>query len=79
LYILDRMTTRRHGPRVRHEGCAVCCAALAAVVPAAIDVLGALREHSPALAGTASPAGFFDLFGLTGWNELGERYRHDDR
>jgi 2-methylisocitrate lyase-like PEP mutase family enzyme len=54
-------------------------AALAAVVPAAIDALGALREHSPALAGTASPAGFFDLFGLTGWNELGERYRHDDR
>ncbi len=49
-------------------------AVLAPVATAAMDALSAL-------AGTAGittprdPAGFFDLFGLATWNELGERYR----
>jgi hypothetical protein len=29
------------------------------------------------LAGNASPAEFFDLFGLAAWNELSDRYRND--
>jgi 2-methylisocitrate lyase-like PEP mutase family enzyme len=49
-------------------------AVLAAVVPAAIEALGGLRENTPALGGTASPEGFFDLFDLAAWNELGRRY-----
>jgi 2-methylisocitrate lyase-like PEP mutase family enzyme len=49
-------------------------AALAAVVPAAIEALRGLRESTPALGAPASPEGFFDLFDLTGWNELGQRY-----
>jgi 2-methylisocitrate lyase-like PEP mutase family enzyme len=53
-------------------------AALAAVVPAAIDALSGLRKQTPALAAGAGPAGFFDLFGLTAWSELGERYRGND-
>jgi 2-methylisocitrate lyase-like PEP mutase family enzyme len=45
-----------------------------AVVPAAIEALSALRgrgldeEHIP------GPEAFFDLFGLTAWQELGNRY-----
>jgi 2-methylisocitrate lyase-like PEP mutase family enzyme len=45
-----------------------------AVVPAAIEALSALRgrglyeEHIP------GPEAFFDLFGLTAWQELGSRY-----
>ena len=45
-----------------------------AVVPAAIEALSALRgrgldqEHVP------GPEAFFDLFGLTAWQELGNRY-----
>jgi len=53
-------------------------AALAAVVPAAIQALTALRDQTPSLDGTVSPEGFFDLFGLTAWNELGDRYRETD-
>src|SRR5205807_104583 len=34
----------------------------------------ARTDTSPALAGSGNPEGFFDLFGLTAWNELGERY-----
>jgi 2-methylisocitrate lyase-like PEP mutase family enzyme len=49
-------------------------AALAAVVPAAVQALSALRDQTPALAGGVSPEGFFDLFDLTGWNQLGRRY-----
>jgi 2-methylisocitrate lyase-like PEP mutase family enzyme len=52
--------------------------ALAAVVPAAIEALSGLREHTPSLAGGAGPTGFFDLFGLSAWNELGDRYRAND-
>jgi 2-methylisocitrate lyase-like PEP mutase family enzyme len=52
-------------------------AALGAVVPAAVEALSGLREQTPALATAASPEGFFDLFGLTGWNELGRRYTDD--
>jgi 2-methylisocitrate lyase-like PEP mutase family enzyme len=49
-------------------------AALAAVVPAAIEALGGLRAQAPSLAGIAGPEGFFDLFGLAAWNELSRRY-----
>jgi 2-methylisocitrate lyase-like PEP mutase family enzyme len=49
-------------------------AALAAVVPAAIEALRGLRENTPSLTRAATPEGFFDLFGLSAWNELGERY-----
>jgi 2-methylisocitrate lyase-like PEP mutase family enzyme len=49
-------------------------AALAAVVPAAIEALSALREDAPALAGAPGPEAFFDLFDLNAWNELGRRY-----
>jgi hypothetical protein len=31
-------------------------------------------EQTPAPVGSVSPEAFFDLFGLTGWNELGQRY-----
>jgi 2-methylisocitrate lyase-like PEP mutase family enzyme len=53
-------------------------AALAAVVPAAVQALSGLREETPALASSVSPEGFFDLFGLTSWNELGQRYQAND-
>jgi 2-methylisocitrate lyase-like PEP mutase family enzyme len=53
-------------------------AALAAVVPAAVEALRRLNDQTPSLAGKASPEGFFDLFGLSAWNELGERYREAD-
>jgi 2-methylisocitrate lyase-like PEP mutase family enzyme len=49
-------------------------AALQAVVPAAIEALRSLRDDSPALNGSDSPEGFFDLFGLTAWDQLGKRY-----
>jgi 2-methylisocitrate lyase-like PEP mutase family enzyme len=49
-------------------------AALAAVVPAAIEALGELRAQSPELAGATNPEAFFDLFGLAEWDELGRRY-----
>jgi 2-methylisocitrate lyase-like PEP mutase family enzyme len=48
--------------------------ALAAVVPAAIEALSALREQTPLLDAGAGPESFFDLFGLSAWNELGQRY-----
>jgi 2-methylisocitrate lyase-like PEP mutase family enzyme len=51
--------------------------ALGAVAEAAIEALGALGERT--LRTTPDPAGFFDLFGLTAWNELGQRYRAHDR
>jgi 2-methylisocitrate lyase-like PEP mutase family enzyme len=53
-------------------------AALAAVVPAAVQALSGLRDATPAFAGSVSPQGFFDLFGLTSWNELGQRYQAND-
>jgi 2-methylisocitrate lyase-like PEP mutase family enzyme len=53
-------------------------AVVMAVVPAAIEALSALRERSPGLGesdgGVPGPEAFFDLFGLSGWNELGGRY-----
>jgi 2-methylisocitrate lyase-like PEP mutase family enzyme len=51
-------------------------AALGAVAKATIDALGELGEET--LTTTPDPAGFFDLFGLTAWNELGKRYRAHD-
>jgi 2-methylisocitrate lyase-like PEP mutase family enzyme len=53
-------------------------AALAAIVPAAIEALGSLREQAAAVPGNVSPTGFFDLFGLRAWTELGDRYRDDN-
>jgi 2-methylisocitrate lyase-like PEP mutase family enzyme len=53
-------------------------AALAAVVPAATEALRGLADRTPALEAKADPAGFFDLFGLSAWNKLGERYREID-
>jgi 2-methylisocitrate lyase-like PEP mutase family enzyme len=47
---------------------------LGPVAKAAIDALSALAQTA-ALSAASDPAGFFDLFGLTDWNELGERYR----
>jgi 2-methylisocitrate lyase-like PEP mutase family enzyme len=48
--------------------------ALAAIVPAAIEALSALREQTPSLNAGAGPESFFDLFGLSAWDELGRRY-----
>lgn len=47
-----------------------------AVVPAAIQALSGLRAQPAALeeGGVPGPEAFFDLFGLSGWNELGQRY-----
>ncbi len=47
--------------------------ALGAVAQAAIGALSDLAQ-SAAVPTSADPAGFFDLFGLTRWNALGERY-----
>jgi 2-methylisocitrate lyase-like PEP mutase family enzyme len=49
-------------------------AVLAAIAPAAMDALSAL-VGTAGITTTRDPAGFFDLFGLAEWNELGERYR----
>jgi 2-methylisocitrate lyase-like PEP mutase family enzyme len=48
-------------------------AVLGPVAKAALDALGALAGTTGGA--TSDPAGFFDLFGLSQWNELGERYR----
>jgi 2-methylisocitrate lyase-like PEP mutase family enzyme len=50
--------------------------ALGAVAKATIDALAALGAQT--LDTTPDPAGFFDLFGLSAWNELGQRYRAYD-
>jgi 2-methylisocitrate lyase-like PEP mutase family enzyme len=52
-------------------------AALNAVVRATVTALQALHETSPEVRGRTSPEGFFDLFGLQAWNELGQRYDAD--
>ncbi|MCW3063295.1 MAG: 2,3-dimethylmalate lyase [Solirubrobacterales bacterium] len=49
-------------------------AVLGPVANAAIEALSALARTAP-ISATSDPAGFFDLFGLNDWNELGERYR----
>jgi hypothetical protein len=46
------------------------------VAKATIDALGALGART--LSTTPDPTGFFDLFGLTAWNDLGQRYRAHD-
>ena len=51
--------------------------ALAAIVPAAIAALSKLRQTSPVLGGDVSPEAFFDLFDLSRWNELGQRFDYD--
>ena len=50
--------------------------ALAAVVPAAVEALSRLREQAPSRDGAVGPESFFDLFGLSAWNELGQRYEN---
>ena len=45
-----------------------------AVVPAAIEALSALRGRSLDEKHVPGPEAFFDLFGLTAWQELGNRY-----
>jgi 2-methylisocitrate lyase-like PEP mutase family enzyme len=47
--------------------------ALGAVAQAAIGALSELARTS-AIETSGDPAGFFDLFGLTRWQQLGERY-----
>jgi 2-methylisocitrate lyase-like PEP mutase family enzyme len=47
--------------------------ALGAVAQAVIGALSKLASTS-AIETSADPAGFFDLFGLTRWQQLGERY-----
>jgi 2-methylisocitrate lyase-like PEP mutase family enzyme len=47
--------------------------ALGAVAQAAITALGELADAAPTTT-PADPAGFFDLFGLTEWQRLGNRY-----
>lgn len=49
-------------------------AALWPVTQAAVQALGALAQTA-ALPTAADPESFFDLFGLSEWNALGERYR----
>jgi 2-methylisocitrate lyase-like PEP mutase family enzyme len=48
-------------------------AALGPVAKAALEALSALAQTA-AVPTSADPAGFFDLFGLTAWQALGERY-----
>jgi 2-methylisocitrate lyase-like PEP mutase family enzyme len=48
-------------------------AVLAPVARAAVEALSALGQTTP-LTASADPAGFFDLFGLSEWTALGERY-----
>lgn len=52
--------------------------ALAAVLPAAVEALTALGAQAPGVASPPTPEAFFDLFGLSEWAELGERYREFD-
>jgi 2-methylisocitrate lyase-like PEP mutase family enzyme len=52
--------------------------ALGAVAQAAIGALSELASTS-ALATSSDPAGFFDLFGLTRWQQLGDRYAGYER
>jgi 2-methylisocitrate lyase-like PEP mutase family enzyme len=54
-------------------------AVITAIVPAAIEALSRLRAHSPGIAGgeIPGPEAFFELFGLSAWNELGRRYDAD--
>jgi 2-methylisocitrate lyase-like PEP mutase family enzyme len=53
-------------------------AVLGPVAEAAMSALSALAKTAP-LRTSADPAGFFDLFGLSEWNAIGERYRDYDR
>jgi hypothetical protein len=46
-----------------------------------INVVRTVREYerqTPSMVGRVSPEGLFDLFGLSAWNALGERYRGAD-
>ncbi|HEX4110463.1 MAG TPA: hypothetical protein VHX88_20205 [Solirubrobacteraceae bacterium] len=50
---------------------------LGAVVGALVPAYQALRGRTPAFAGTFEPKEFFDLFGLSEWNALGQRYSRE--
>ncbi len=54
-------------------------AVLAPVVKAATEALATLGARAPQAESDAGPEAFFDLFGLSDWNELGQRYRAHDR
>ena len=71
------LTPEIAGPRLAELGYRIAIhpgVVLGAVARAATDALGALAQTTVA-SGSADPAGFFDLFGLARWNELGERYQ----
>jgi 2-methylisocitrate lyase-like PEP mutase family enzyme len=53
-------------------------AVLGPVAEAALQALSSLAQTT-AVTTTSDPAGFFDLFGLTAWQALGERYAGDER
>jgi 2-methylisocitrate lyase-like PEP mutase family enzyme len=53
-------------------------AVLGPVATAALEALSTLAETTTVTT-TPDPAGFFDLFGLTGWQALGERYAGSER
>jgi 2-methylisocitrate lyase-like PEP mutase family enzyme len=57
-----------------HPGVALGAAALAMLEPLAA-LRGTVTDGRPA----ETPAGFFELVGLTEWSELGERYRTDQQ
>jgi 2-methylisocitrate lyase-like PEP mutase family enzyme len=68
---LDQQRLAQSGYRIAiHPG-----AALAAIVPTAIQALSELRDQTPSITSSVSPESFFDLFGLKEWNELGARYQ----
>ncbi len=54
-------------------------AVLAPVVKAATEALAALSARAPQTESDAGPEAFFDLLGLSAWNELGRRYSAHDR
>lgn len=53
-------------------------AVFATVVPAAVAALQALRDTTPAPLRAAGLEEFFDLFGLSAWNELGRLYAQEE-
>jgi 2-methylisocitrate lyase-like PEP mutase family enzyme len=49
-------------------------AVMMTMIPAAVQSLAALRPEATAGESEVSPEAFFDLFGLSEWMELGQRY-----
>ncbi len=69
-------------PTIEHERLAALgyriaihpAAVFSAAVPAAIAALHAIQNETPAPPDATGLEEFFDLFGLSAWNELGKRY-----